>query len=43
MGPKRRDWLGAGLMALFLVALVVVLVAIAWASGGTAAQPPALL
>jgi hypothetical protein len=36
MGPTPRDWLGAGLLALVLVALIVILVASAM--GGDEAE-----
>lgn len=37
MGPTPREWLGAGLLALALVALIVLLVATAM-PGGAGAQ-----
>jgi hypothetical protein len=39
MGPTGREWLGAGLLVLILVALVVVLVA----AGASGAKPAALV
>ncbi|HSW42618.1 MAG TPA: hypothetical protein VLM76_08935 [Patescibacteria group bacterium] len=33
MGPTPRDWLGAGLLALVLVAMIVVLVIVALPHG----------
>ena len=44
MGPTPRDWLGAGILALVLVALIVVLVAAALGSAdGTEGAFQALL
>lgn len=44
MGPTPREWLGAGLLALTLVALIVLLVATAMPGGEEAgAATPALL
>ncbi len=39
MGPTGREWLGAGLLVLILVALVIVLVA----AGASGAKPAALV
>ncbi len=39
MGPTAREWLGAGLLVLILVALVIVLVA----AGASGAKPAALV
>jgi len=36
MGPTPRDWLGAGLLALVLVAMIVVLVIVALPRGDEA-------
>ena len=38
MGPPAREWLGAGLLALILVGLIIVLVA----AGASGAKPAAL-
>lgn len=38
MGPTAREWLGAGLLVLFLVGLIIVLVA----AGASGAKPAAL-
>jgi hypothetical protein len=38
MGPTAREWLGAGLLALILVGLIIVLVA----AGASGAKPAAL-
>ena len=38
MGPTAREWLGAGLLALILVGLIIILVA----AGASGAKPAAL-
>ena len=39
MGPTAREWLGAGLLALILVGLIIILVA----AGASGAKPAAFV